>query len=237
MSASVQITFVIGSIIMLAAGIVFWMMTRSTPKDQHHHGVAAMTIVFVAFANYFAMALGQGHVQFDGRDVFFARYTDWLITTPILLASLAMMASDSIAKIRTLVFALVAADVYMILTGLVGDFSNAPYNYYWWIISMVAFLAVLYMIWVPLQAKAHDGIHGSTFKTMATILTVLWICYPIVWLIGSSGFSIISLTLESWLYLILDVCAKVGFGFVALSAVRKGTQHSSNQYSGARQYG
>lgn len=221
MSSSVQFSFIIGWVAMLAGGLAFWQMSRGLSPKQKHHGVAAMTIVFVAFANYLAMALGQGDIAYNGRDVFFARYTDWVITTPILLISLAMMATDVLSRIKTLVCALIAADVYMIITGLVGNLSTAPYNYYWWVISMVAFFVVLGLIWKPLAAEAVNGPNPGAFKTLATMLTVLWFCYPIVWLIGSSGASVISTAVESWLYLVLDVTAKVGFGFVALGAARK----------------
>ncbi|ART62765.1 bacteriorhodopsin [Kushneria marisflavi] len=222
MSSGVQLSFTIGWIAMLLGGVLFWLISRRLPQVEKRHGVAAMTIVFVAFANYFAMALGQGDIFFNGRTVYFARYTDWVITTPILLASLAMFASNSLSRIATLLAALVAADVYMIVTGLVGNLSSAPYNYYWWIISMIAFLVVLGLIWGPLRQRASEDGQMAPFSKLAGMLTALWVCYPIVWLVGSSGADLISVTVESWLYLVLDVTAKVGFGFVALSAARQG---------------
>ncbi|MCM5705184.1 bacteriorhodopsin [Larsenimonas salina] len=221
MSSAVQFPLVIGWIAMLAGGIAFWRMSKGLPENQKHHGIAAMTIVFVAFANYLAMALGQGDMIHNGRDVFFARYIDWVITTPILLVSLAMVASKTLAPIRTLVCALIAADIYMIVTGLVGNLSESPYNYLWWLVSMVAFLVVLALIWGPLQKVAGQGAYRSEFSTLSLMLTVLWCCYPIVWLLGTSGAGLFSAAVESWFYLILDVTAKVGFGFVALNAVRK----------------
>ncbi|MFC0267600.1 bacteriorhodopsin [Kushneria aurantia] len=221
MSAGVQASFVIGWMLMLAGGVVFWVMSRSLPAAEKRHGVAAMSIVFIAFANYFAMALGQGHVNFNGETVFFARYTDWVLTTPILLVSLAMMATRELARIRTLLFSLVVADVYMIVTGLVGNLSSSPHNYYWWIISMVAFIAVLGMIWGPLRTEAARGPDRAGFDKLAKMLTILWLIYPLVWLIGTSGFGWLSYGVESWFYLILDVTAKVGFGYVALTAARK----------------
>lgn len=46
---------------------------------------------------------------------------------------------------------------------------------------------------------------------------MLWSCYPIVWLLGSEGFGAASPTLEVFLFLILDLFAKVGFGFLLLT--------------------
>ncbi|GHC25589.1 rhodopsin [Kushneria pakistanensis] len=221
MSSGVQLSFTIGWIAMLLGGVLFWLSSRRLPQVEKRHGVAAMTIVFVAFANYFAMSLGQGDLFFNGRTVYFARYTDWAITTPILLASLAMFAARSLGRIATLLAALIAADVYMIVTGLVGNLSTAPYNYYWWFISMVAFLVVLALVWGPLRRHAEEEGQIAPYSKLAGMLTALWVCYPIVWLVGSSGVGMISLSVESWLYLVLDVTAKVGFGAVALNAARQ----------------
>ncbi|WP_456269171.1 bacteriorhodopsin [Kushneria sp. AK178] len=222
MSSGVQLSFTIGWIAMLLGGVLFWLTSRRLPTFEKRHGIAAMTIVFVAFANYFAMALGQGDLFFNDRTVYFARYIDWAITTPILLASLAMFAGRSLGRISTLLAALVAADVYMIVTGLVGNLSSAPYNYYWWVISMAAFLVVLALVWGPLRRQASEEGQIAPYSKLAGMLTALWVCYPIVWLVGSSGADMISVTVESWLYLVLDVTAKVGFGAVALNAARQG---------------
>ncbi|WP_457808861.1 bacteriorhodopsin [Kushneria sp. EE4] len=221
MSSGVQLSFTIGWIAMLLGGVMFWVISRGLPEAQKRHSVAAMTIVFVAFANYFAMSLGQGDLFFNGRTVYFARYTDWVITTPILLISLALFAGTTLNRIATLLAALVAADIYMIVTGLVGNLSTAPYNYYWWLISMAAFLVVLGIVWGPLRRCAEQGTEMSAYSKLAGMLTALWVCYPVVWLVGSSGISVISVTVESWLYLVLDVTAKVGFGAVALGAARR----------------
>ena len=221
MSELTQLTFQIGWIAMLVGGIAFFAMNRSVPASERHHGVVAMAIVFVAFANYFAMARGYGAVDIDGGPVFFARYIDWVITTPLLLISLAMVASRRIAALAGLVAALVLADIYMIATGLVGDLVGGADKYIWWFISMVAFLAVLGIIWGPLRKVAEDSPYGGAYGRLAGLLTVLWVVYPFVWLLGSSGMEILSVGAEGVAYVILDVTAKVGFGFMVIRSVQQ----------------
>ncbi len=46
----------------------------------------------------------------------------------------------------------------------------------------------------------------------------LWFCYPIVWILGAEGFRVLSVETETACYAILDLCAKVGFGFILTSA-------------------
>ena len=221
MSELTQLTFQIGWIAMLLGGIVFFVMNRSVPASERHHGVVAMAIVFTAFANYLAMARGYGDVTIDGHQIFFARYVDWVITTPLLLLSLALVASRRATELAGLVGALVFADIYMIVTGLVGDLVGGVDKYIWWFISMVAFLAVLAIIWGPLRKLAENSPYGNAYTRLAGLLTVLWVVYPFVWLFGTSGMEVLSPGVEGVAYLILDVSAKVGFGFLVIGAARQ----------------
>ena len=56
----------------------------------------------------------------------------------------------------------------------------------------------------------------GAFRTLALLTIVLWSLYPIVWLLGTEGFIVASSTVEVCLFLILDVLAKTGFGFLLL---------------------
>lgn len=53
---------------------------------------------------------------------------------------------------------------------------------------------------------------------MRNILLVLWTAYPIIWLLGIEGFAWILTPVETVLYTIVDLCAKVGFGLILTSA-------------------
>nr|prf bacteriorhodopsin C term fragment [Halobacterium salinarum] len=52
---------------------------------------------------------------------------------------------------------------------------------------------------------------ASTFKVLRN-----WSAYPVVWLIGSEGAGIVPLNIETALFMVLDVSAKVGFGLILL---------------------
>lgn len=74
------------------------------------------------------VASGHGHVEvnFGGhyRDVYYARYLDWLITTPLLLVDVLL-----IAKLPTSSwFFAIFADVAMVLTGLFGGLVTENYR-------------------------------------------------------------------------------------------------------------
>ncbi|MEH1832711.1 MAG: bacteriorhodopsin [Nostoc sp.] len=63
---------------------------------------------------------------------------------------------------------------------------------------------------------------------MPNVLIVLWICYPIVSIFGPEGFRPINPGVETGVYAILDLCAKVGFGFIFTSASNETLAQASN---------
>ncbi|WP_341529402.1 bacteriorhodopsin [Nostoc sp. UHCC 0302] len=122
------------------------------------------------------------------------------------------------------------ADIFMIVTGFIGAVEAPPYNYLWWVISSGAFLAILGSLLTEYSASAkrRNGRVNSLFQTLRNILIVLWICYPIVWILGAEGFRVISVGWETLCYAVLDLCAKVGFGFVVVSAGNETLAQASN---------
>ena len=177
-------------------------------------------MALIAATAYFAMASGHGSIIVEGRTFFFARYADWVFTTPRLLLDLSLLALPSLREKSERVATLIAADVYMIITGLVAGLVNDATKYVWFLTSTIAFLVVLYILLVQFlgQARARGGEVGRLFRILSTLTLVLWICYPIVWLLGTEGFGIFPLPVEVILYAVLDVVAKIGFGFLLLTS-------------------
>lgn len=119
---------------------------------------------------------------------------------------------------------LVVADVLMILTGAVAGGTTAFVSGLFFIISTVFFLIILALIWGPLRSAAQQGEPEGgfgLFYTLATMLTVLWIAYPIVWLIGTEGAGLVGAPIEVFLYAVLDITAKMGFGLILLGGLRR----------------
>jgi bacteriorhodopsin len=59
-----------------------------------------------------------------------------------------------------------------------------------------------------------------------SILTLF--CYPIVWILGAEGFRVLRVETETACYAILDLFAKVGFGFILTSASQDVLAQASN---------
>ena len=168
---------------------------KPTPSGAIH------TFVPVAAATlYLLMAFGQGAflVENGARVVFFGRYIDWSITTPLLLLGLSITALGSPGAAGALVAALLGADILMIVTGFFSDVSPAGSlaKLTWYLISCGAFLAVFYVLWGPLlrMAKTRSVEAGRIYQRNAAILSVLWLLYPVVFLLGSEGMSVVAVS-------------------------------------------
>ena len=108
----------------------------------------------------------------------------------------------------------------MILSGLIaGSSTNVFFTVVFFIISAAALVGVLYLLYTRFftAARSQSQNVAGIFNTLAVLTIVLWALYPIVFLLGTEGFRAVDQGWEIFLFLILDVLAKVGFGFLLLS--------------------
>ena len=187
---------------------------------RHREGMEfSMVSFFVclwAACMYLSMALGHTQANIGGQEVYWGRYLDWIVTTPLLLLDLGILAGAR----PKLIGAVIGADIFMIVTGVIASVTTPPENYIWYVISCGAFLALLWALFSEYSttARSRDNKVSSLFSTMRNLLVVLWICYPIVWILGAQGIEIIGTAWEAFFYAVLDVTAKVIFGLILTSA-------------------
>ena len=194
-------------------------------RDRQEFYIITILIASIAFVNYLAMALGFGltTVELGGEEVpiYWARYTDWFFTTPLLLVDLALLAGAT----RNQIGALVGLDVLMIGTGAIATLNeNAAVlgttgnRLVWWGVSTAFLLVLLYLLFGALsqQARSLPGELQSTFATLRNMIVAIWLVYPVWWILGTEGLGIIGLGIETAGFMVLDLTAKIGFGFILL---------------------
>ncbi len=225
------------TLIMTAGGLVILLTgKRRTPSEEFHtvlHGIVPL----IAACSYFAMATGQGAIILPadaaaaaagtGRIFYFARYIDWTFTTPLLLVTLSMTAMHAGEKRAGAIAGIVLADVMMILTALFFGASEVAWiKWTWFIVSCAAFLGVFYVIWISqMQANTleRDDVRAA-YRTNASILTVLWLIYPVILAVAPDGLNYISDAAAVLSIAIIDVVSKVVYGLLTLSSDAKITE-------------
>lgn len=212
--------------LMLGGALLFWAWSRD-PKGvpQYEYSIAMMIPIWSALA-YLAMAMGQGKTEVAGQTTHYARYADWVVSTPLLLLALAFTAMFYVPKQKrdtTLLLSLVGADVVMIVCGLLADLSEtSAARLTWFLCGVGAFCSVVYLIWGPLRRIAREGGPelAAGYDRLVLFLSVLWVCYPTIWALGPSGLGVLGQTLETALFVAVPFLSKVGFSILDLQFLR-----------------
>jgi bacteriorhodopsin len=208
---------------MAIGALHFWALSRDPKGVPQYEYLVAIFIPIWSGLAYMAMALGQGKVEAAGQIAHYARYVDWIVTTPLLLLSLSWTAMQFIKKDWTLIGFLMSTQVVVITTGLIADLSERDWvRYLWYICGVVAFLVVLWGIWGPLRAKSKSQNQelSDLHDKLTVYFTVLWVGYPIAWIIGPSGFGWVNQDIDTLLFCVLPFFSKVGFSFLDLHGLR-----------------
>ncbi|WP_136716467.1 bacteriorhodopsin [Halorientalis salina] len=222
----------IGTALMALGALAFiGMGWREDDPERQAFFIVTIFIPVIAALSYFSMAMGFGLVELAvpwqeaALDIYWARYADWLFTTPLLLLDLALLAGAN----RNTIGTLIGLDVGMIVTGFIATIitTSQAMRITWWGISSAFFLVLLYVLVSRLSAQAatQPGDVGDLFGTLRNLTILLWTAYPIVWLIGTEGLALVPLYWETAAFMVLDVTAKVGFGFLLLRS--RGTLEAS----------
>lgn len=215
-------------VIMGLSSIAFYVMAFRVPVQKRLFHILTAFITTFAFLSYFAMASGDGiamkhieiieshkhvpdTVQDIYREVYYARYVDWTVTTPLLLLDLSLLAGLSGANILVAI----VADMIMILTGLFAAFGTGDgQKWGWYAFGCIAYLVVVYQ----LAFNGRNAVAGKDNKTkaffgaIAGFTLILWTIYPIIWGIAD-GARVVGVDAEIVSYAVLDVLAKPVFGF------------------------
>ena len=203
--------FVFGSTAFLISAI----NTRS--EKVRAFSVTNCVITAIAATSYYTMARSEGYSvkATTGRYIYWVRYVDWALTTPLILLDMANLAGAS----RSLTALILVFDELMIILGLASVLSlDDGTKWGWFALGNVAFVPILYLVLVDYQKYKRPEVSGA-YNTHAIYLSVLWILYPIAVGLGSEG-EVISSDAETVWIAVLDILAKTVFGSILLTLFR-----------------
>jgi len=212
--------------IMAASGLVLTVFTHMAPPGKRAFHYFSVAILFTASVAYFAMASNLGKtgvlVEFNRqrsdlyqgpaadayRSIWYARYIDWTVTTPLLLLDLLLTTGLPTSEIFFTIF----MDLVMIETGLIGALVQSRYKFGFFAFGCVAMLYVFWILIGPARsaARALGQDSHKSYIVSASILCFLWFLYPIAWGLADGG-NVITPDGEMIFYGVLDVLAKPGF--------------------------
>lgn len=208
--------------LMGVAAITFIALAAMKPRTQRVFHYLTAVICTVACIAYFTMGSNLGmtpipvefsrsdpEVSGTNRAIFYARYIDWVITTPLLLLDLLLTAGLPWPSI----FMLLVVDEIMIITGLIGALVESRYKWGFFTFGCAAlFFIVWELVWT---ARKHANLIGAdvgrAYLYCGALTTFLWILYPIAWGVSEGG-NVIAPDSEAVFYGILDLLAKPVFG-------------------------
>jgi bacteriorhodopsin len=212
--------------VMTVATIAFLGMALTKPRAHRVFHYITAGITLVAAIAYFTMASNLGFtpiaVEFSRssprvrgayREIFYVRYIDWFITTPLLLLDLLLTAG---VPWPTLLW-VILIDWVMIITGLVGALVQSSYKWGYFVFGCAAFFYIVYQLgW---EARLHAGRLGNdvgrVFMMCGSLTLFVWLLYPIAWGVSEGG-NVIAPDSEAVFYGILDIIAKPVFGALLL---------------------
>ena len=214
----------LSSMPLLTIQVFVWHLT--IPRGQrvfHQIGLIILTTASIAYftlASNYGKAIvpteyagANGFPAGTGRSIWYVRYIDWAITTPALLMELCLATGLPLSDVITLIF----FDIVMIVTGLVGALIPTAYKWAFWAFGMAALFYIWWVLAGPAResARALGGHFSRSFVISGSLLSILWLVYPIIWGVADGG-NVITTDSEMVAYGVLDFLAKPVFLFIHL---------------------
>ena len=216
----VAFTFFVGCMAMLAASVFFFFEVSNTEKKWRTSVLVSGLITFIAAVHYYYM---RDYNLTTGESPTFFRYVDWILTVPLMCVEFYLITKKAGAKM-SLLWKLIAASVFMLVTGYVGEaiYPTEKQSWIWGFVSGLAYFYIVYLVWFGDVAKLADQAGPAVAKankSLAWFVLVGWAIYPIGYIAGTEGGffgikvfnDVLSLDI---VYNIGDAINKIGFGLV-----------------------
>jgi bacteriorhodopsin len=227
----VAFTFFIGTMAMMGASVFFFFELNTTSPQWRTSVLVSGLITLIAAVHYYYM---RGYSLATGESPTFFRYVDWLLTVPLMCVEFYLITKKAGAKL-SLLWKLIAASVFMLVTGYVGEaiYSTETQSWFWGAISGVAYFYIVYLVWfgeVAKLAQSSSAAVNTANKVLGWFILVGWAIYPIGYILGTKG-GLFGMQLIAdpaaasrvmdIVYNIGDAINKIGFGLVIYALSRK----------------
>jgi len=220
----VAFTFFTGYMAMLAASVFFFVERGSVDEKWKLSMLVSALITGIAAVHYFYM---RDYYLATGETPTALRYIDWTLTVPLMCVEFYLLTKPAGAKI-SLLWKLVIASVFMLVTGYIGEAFYAGASTQvaiWGALSTIGYIYILYTAWygevAQLAKNSGDASVIKGIKTLGWFVLVGWAIYPIGYMCMPGGWLNTGLGWQpsnvDLFYNIADAINKIGFGLVVYS--------------------
>ncbi|MCW3820767.1 bacteriorhodopsin [Micromonospora sp. DR5-3] len=212
-------------VILCAATLLLFIRWSRNPKGIPQSEYRGVFVILAWSAIWHVVAaLDAGRTNTAEHTLDWTHYADWIVTAPLLVFSLVLTATHAIAEKRVgLVAALIVPTFPMILAGPVAEaMTSTAARFTIYGIGMAALALVLGLIWGPLRAdaKRQPAPMAAHFIVVALLLSLLWLAFPLVWILGPPGVEIVDEHTSTILFVVLSALMKVGWSIVDVGRLR-----------------
>ena len=155
------------------------------------------------------------------------RYIDWAITTPLLLLKMVSMLKIKPGQVKSSLFWLLFADLFMIFTGYIGEQQIAADGHIlvankliWGAVSTIGYIiipVILYNFWKRFKDTVKTE-ERTAYKWLAISTVTTWGVYPIGYILTTiPGLNLNYIHIA---FSIADVINKVGAGAIVYLAAK-----------------
>jgi len=152
----------------------------------------------------------------NGTKVYWIRYAGWLLTCPVILIHLSHTAEETDSVLTHKMLYLLTSNQAMIVFGVTASVAAGATRTWFFIFGSIAF-AVLCSTAANIYTEAlrvYPMNARLTLRFTAGLFFISWSMYPLFWLLGPDGFSIITNDTSTALHAITDLFAKNLWGYL-----------------------
>ena len=217
----IAFTFFVGYMAMMASAVFFFVERGSVEGKWKLSMLVSALITGIAAVHYYYM---RDYYLATGNTPTALRYIDWTLTVPLMCVEFYLL-TKSAGATKSLLWKLILASVFMLVTGYIGEAFNPPggstsHSVFWGVVSTIGYVYVLYTAWMgevaQLATKSGDPSVVQGIRSLAWFVLVGWAVYPIGYMCMPGGWlsGILEPKNVDLFYNIADAINKIGFGLV-----------------------
>lgn len=205
-------------VLMVATSIYAYTCAIKQKSSERKYEVLVMLITGISAVAYLVMSTGGGKVNYVNisatqHPVFYIRYIDCLLTTPMMIWVAMDLAG---APFSDILFS-AGLDMIMVTLDFLGAMCPTKGKWMFFILSICCLIHIIASLYSYTSEQRFGPGVRRLYNCLAFLLCFLWSLYPIIWM-ADFGFGVGGVNSRAVMYMVLDILSKCLFGFMVLGS-------------------